>query len=230
MSELGDKDQLTSTLNLDPSLSLGTFMLTSLTEMFLSLVPPQRLKKIFPPIVTGTTVLLIGASLIASSGAANWGGGSNDCSSRPSSGIFELCPTIFAPKAAVWGSPQFIGLGFLSFMTIVLVELFGSPFMRNGSIIIGLIVGCIVAGATGYIDSSSIKTSPAITFLWVHRFPLKIYAPAILPGIAVYIALALEAIGDITASSENSRQPVDGPLFDSRIQGGVLADGVAGLL
>jgi xanthine/uracil permease len=67
---------------------------------------------------------------------------------------------------------------------------------------------------------------------------------------AVYIALALEAIGDITASSEVSRLSVDGPEFDSRIQGqsslcrdiesdglryscligGVLADGFAGLL
>ena len=36
---------------------------------------------------------------------------------------------------------------------------------------------------------------------------------------AVYIALALEAIGDITASSEVSRLSVDGPEFDSRIQG-----------
>jgi xanthine/uracil permease len=47
---------------------------------------------------------------------------------------------------------------------------------------------------------------------------------------AVYIALALEAIGDITASSEVSRVEVDGPEFDSRIQGGVLADGLAGFL
>lgn len=40
---------------------------------------------------------------------------------------------------------------------------------------------------------------------------------------AVYIALALEAIGDITASSEVSRLPVDGPVFDSRIQGVYLS-------
>lgn len=102
--------------------------------------------------------------------------------------------------------------------------------MRNASIIMGLLVGCIVAAATGYIDASKITSSPAITFLWVKRFPLKIYGPAILPSIAVYIALALEAIGDITASSEASRLPVEGLEFDTRIQGGVLADGVAGLL
>jgi len=32
----------------------------------------------------------------------------------------------------------------------------------------------------------------------------------------------MEAIGDITATSEVSRLPVDGEEFDSRIQGGVL--------
>lgn len=36
------------------------------------------------------------------------------------------------------------------------------------------------------------------------------------------VSLAMEAIGDITASAEVSRVEVDGPEFDSRIQGGVL--------
>jgi uric acid-xanthine permease len=40
--------------------------------------------------------------------------------------------------------------------------------------------------------------------------------------LAVYISLAMEAIGDITASAEVSRVAVDGPEFDTRIQGGVL--------
>ena len=40
----------------------------------------------------------------------------------------------------------------------------------------------------------------------------------------------MEAIGDITASAEVSRQDVVGEVFDSRIQGGVLADGIGGFL
>jgi len=40
----------------------------------------------------------------------------------------------------------------------------------------------------------------------------------------------MEAIGDITASSEVSRVAVVGPEFDSRIQGGVLSDGLGGFL
>ena len=85
-----------------------------------------------------------------------------------------------------WGSPEFIGLGFLSFVTIILTEIFGSPFLKNVGIIVGLAVGCIVSGATGYIDGSTIKSSPAITFLWVHRFKISVYPPAILPMLAVY--------------------------------------------
>jgi xanthine/uracil permease len=109
-----------------------------------------------------------------------------------------------------WGSAEYIGLGFLSFITIVIVEMFGSPFMRNASIIIGLVVGMIVAGATGYVDSSSIDTAPAVTFLWVKRFKLGVYGPAVLPSLAVYVVLAMEAIGDITASADLSRVTVDG--------------------
>jgi hypothetical protein len=81
-------------------------------------------------------------------------------------GIFALCPTTLAPRPLPWGSPEFIGLGFLSLISILLTELFGSPFLKSISIIVGLAVGCIVAGAAGYIDGSSIKSAPAITFLW----------------------------------------------------------------
>lgn len=36
------------------------------------------------------------------------------------------------------------------------------------------------------------------------------------------MSLAMEATGDITASAEVSRLPVDGIEFDSRVQGGIL--------
>ncbi|KAF5363328.1 hypothetical protein D9756_000074 [Leucocoprinus leucothites] len=209
---------------------LGTSLICSFLEIFMSFCNPRALKRIFPPIVTGTVILLIGASLIGSSGIPNWGGGSNDCQSRPESGFFALCPNIGAPRPLPWGSAEFIGLGFLSFVSIILTEIFGSPFMKNISIIIGLLVGCIVAAATGYMDSSTINSAPAITFLWVHRFKIGVYPPAILPMLAVYVSLAMEAIGDITASAEVSRQPVVGDVFDSRIQGGVLGDGIGGFI
>ncbi|KAI0742421.1 xanthine uracil permease [Daedaleopsis nitida] len=209
---------------------LGTSLICAFLEIGLAFLPPRVLKRIFPPIVTGTVILLIGTSLVGNSGALDWGGGANGCQNFPTSGIFQLCPTTLAPRPLPWGSPEFIGLGFLSFISIILTELFGSPFMKNISIIVGLAVGCIVAGAAGYIDGSSIKSAPAITFLWVHTFKISVYPPAILPMLAVYVSLAMEATGDITASAEVSRLPVDGIEFDSRVQGGILSDGIGGFL
>lgn len=91
-------------------------------------------------------------------------------------------------------------------------------------------VGCIVAAACGYFDRSGIDAAPVASFIWVHTFKLSVYTPIVLPLLAVYIVLAMEAIGDITATCDVSRLQVDGPLFDSRIQGGVLADGLNGII
>jgi xanthine/uracil permease len=98
------------------------------------------------------------------------------------------------------------------------------------SVVLGLLVGCIVAAACGYFSDSAIASAPAVSFIWVHTFPLSVYAPFILPLMAVYLILMMEAIGDITATCDVSRLQVDGKLFDSRIQGGILADGLNGML
>lgn len=75
-----------------------------------------------------------------------------------------------------------------------------------------------------------IDAAPVASFIWVHTFPLSIYGPIVLPLLAVYIVLTMETIGDVTATCDVSKLQVDGPMFDSRIQGGVLADGINGIL
>ncbi|KAG9713182.1 Xanthine/uracil permease, partial [Aureobasidium melanogenum] len=92
------------------------------------------------------------------------------------------------------------------------------------------LVGCIVAAACGYFDRSGIDAAPVANFIWVRTFKLKVYGPLVLPLLTVYIVLAMEAMGDITATCDVSRLQVDGATFNSRIQGGVLADGLNGLI
>jgi uracil-xanthine permease len=207
---------------------LGTQCVCALLEIMMSFTPPRILKRIFPPLVTGPTVMLIGIHLIET-GFQNWAGGSNECASRPESGLFQLCPNINAPHALPWGSAEFIGLGFSVFITIIICERFGAPIMKSTAVVIGLLVGCIIAAACGYFDRSSIDSSPAASFIWVHTFKLSVYGPIVLPLLAVYMVLAMEAMGDITATCDVSRLDVDGELFDSRIQGGILADGLNGM-
>ncbi len=45
----------------------------------------------------------------------------------------------------VYGASEYVGLGFLTFSTIMAVEVFGSPFMRNCSCVIGLLWGYAAA-------------------------------------------------------------------------------------
>ncbi|CCH42123.1 Purine permease [Wickerhamomyces ciferrii] len=202
---------------------LGTGCICALLEILLSFMPPRILQKIFPNLVTGPVVLIIGIHLIGT-GFQDWLGGSG-CSSGKT-----LCPSDSAPHALSWGSAEFIGLGFLVFVVIIICEKWGAPIMKSCAVIIGLLVGCIVAAATNYFDRSGIDKSPAVTFLWVHTFKLSVYGPAVLPMLATYIVLMMEAIGDITATCDVSRLETDGEIYDSRIQGGVLADGLNGLL
>jgi uracil-xanthine permease len=208
---------------------LGTAACCALLTIGMSFTPPRVLKKIFPPLVTGPTVMLIGVKLVQS-GFQNWAGGSGDCKSRPTSGLFQLCPNINAPHALPWGSAEFIGLGFSVFITIIICERFGAPIMKSTAVVIGLLVGCIIAGATGYFDKSTIDSAPAVSFIWVHTFKLSVYGPIVLPLLAVYMVLAMEAIGDITATCDVSRLEVDGDMYDSRIQGGILSDGLSGII
>ncbi|VUG18554.1 uapA [Brettanomyces bruxellensis] len=196
---------------------IGTSCVCGLLEVVLSFLPPAILQRIFPPVVTGPVVLLIGVSLVET-GFEDFAGGSGCMSSGT------------CAKGLPWGSAQFIGLGFLVYVTIIFCEKWGSPIMKSCAVICGLLVGCIVGAACGYFTHEEIDVAPAVTFVWVHTFRLNVYGPMVLPFLACYIVLMMEAIGDITASSDVSRLDISGPLYESRIQGGVLADGFNGIL
>ena len=142
-------------------------------------------------------------------------------------------PPSFAPA-------EYVGLGFAVFTFLILTEIFGSPFIRNCQVAIALLIGFAIAGmarytppgsdeSLKYVNDAKIKAAPGITFLWVKTFPLSVYPPAIIPTLLAFIITTVESIGDISASAEASRVEDDGQL-DSRIQGGLLADGIASFL
>ena len=102
--------------------------------------------------------------------------------------------------------------------------------MKSTSVIVGLLVGCIIAAACGYFDRSGIDSAPVGSFIWVNTFKLTVYGPLVLPMLTVFLICACEAIGDVTATCDVSRLEVEGEIYESRIQGGVLADGLNGIL
>ncbi|GAA6014475.1 hypothetical protein JCM10207_001620 [Rhodosporidiobolus poonsookiae] len=195
---------------------LGTASTVAVIAVALAFTPPRILRKLFPPLVTGSILLTIGLALMGS-GITNWAGGSG-CQSG------GLCPSADAPHAAPWGSPRLIGLGFSVWISIILFDLLGPPLVKNASTMLGLLVGIIIAAACGYFRKSVIDEAPAATFLWTTTFPLSVKGELVLPFLASYLVVVSEAIGNITATCLASRLPIEGAEFGSRIQGGLLSD------
>ncbi|KAH7308623.1 purine permease [Stachybotrys elegans] len=201
---------------------LGTMLCCVWIQIGMAFIPPKTLNKLFPKLITGSLLTLIGVYLIGN-GLQNWGGSSN-C--HGGEGFYALCPNTAAPRPLPWGDPKLIGLGFSVFVSIIIVETIGAPLMRSASVIIGLAVGCIISGATGYWSTEQIDRAPGGTFLWVHTFNLSVDGALVLPMIIMFACQAVSCIPDILATAELSDVPIEGTEFNSRIQGGILCDGL----
>lgn len=220
---------------------LGTTATMAVIEVLMSFIPARALRKFIPNFVAGITVTLIGVGLIGT-GIKYWGGGAF-CADNSGRGTAGGAGTLnadgdFVPIPQVrcgnngdvlleYGSAQYWGLGLLVMVTLVIVEIFGSPFLRNCNVIIGLAVGYIVAAATTvdgkrYVTSEKFDSAKVATFLWVDTFPLGFYWPAILPLAIAFLVTTVESIGDISATMEASQMDIE----HERIQGGLLADGL----
>jgi NCS2 family nucleobase:cation symporter-2 len=221
---------------------LGTCLIASFLEIGLALLPPKILKKIFPPIVTGTAVTLIGAGL-AGVGLKYWGGGvfcaDNQLSPLPlgrppvNCGSDSGIPNVF-------GHPLFVGVGFLGWIILIVIEIFGAPFWKNTSVFIALLgLYFISMGITAEPEGGG-ESYPMvqfkftkltaeempIAFFWIKTFPLGVEPAAILPLLVAFFVSSAETVGDIGAVAEASGIPAIGPDAESRIQGGLLSDGV----
>eukprot|EP00536_Pseudo-nitzschia_multiseries_P013586 jgi/Psemu1/320487/estExt_fgenesh1_pm.C_5920001 len=224
---------------------LGTNMVCCLLELGLSILPAKRLKKIFPPLVTSITVILIGVALTGT-GMKYWGGGvvcaemgwksHSQITSQEDLSFPPPYPTCaIGETSELYGAPQYIGLGFSVMVFLIFIELFGSVFMKNINIILALMFGYMIAGLTdldgqAYVNTANIKDAEPITFLWVEDFPIGFYAPAVLPMLIAYFITTVETVGDINAVFEGSELATGTDEYNESIQGGLLADGVNSFL
>ena len=81
-----------------------------------------------------------------------------------------------------------------------------------------------------YFNDYRIRNAPWFTFLWAETFPLGFAPEYFLPILIGYFVSTAETIGDVTMSCKYSKLETEGPDFESRVQGGLLADGVNSFL
>lgn len=184
----------------------GTILLASFAEILLSRVL-EFAQRVITPLVSGIVVTLIGLTLVQV-GLVSMGGG------------------YAALGDGTFGSLDKLALAGTVLAIIVLLNRSRNPYIRVASIVIAMLVGYIMAYMMGMIDTSQISDTAMIALPIPMQFGLGFDWSLFIPLVLIFLITALEAIGDITATSEVSGEPVNGPLYMKRIKGGVLADGI----
>jgi xanthine permease XanP len=121
-------------------------------------------------------------------------------------------------------------LGGAVLLIVLMLTLSKNRFLRMGAIAIGLIVGFIASLFLGIVNFSSISQLPFFRMPVPFRYGISFDFGAFLPFILLYIITAIETVGDLTATSAVSGEPVSGGVYIRRIKGGVLGDGINSLI
>ncbi len=199
---------------MDVSLGLsyifGGCFVASIVEMVVSRVLPYA-RKVITPLVAGTVVTLIGLCLIKA-GIVSCGGGQK------------------AIDNGTFGSLQNLGLALLVLVLIVSFNRSSNRYLRMGAVVLGLLIGCVVAYGLGMMDFSGLNTTFALNVPVPLKYGMRFDVGVIVSLGLIYLVTAVEAFGDITANSLISDEPVEGPVFLKRAQGGILADGFNSML
>ena len=185
-------------------------LVASVVEMVVSRLLPYT-RKIITPLVSGIVVTLIGMCLIKA-GISSCGGGQTAIDNH------------------TFGSMRYLGLALLVLVSIIFFNRSSNRFLRMASIVLGLLIGCVAAYALKMIDFSTLKGSGGIIIPTIFKYGFRLDLGAVIGLGLIYLVTAVEAYGDITANSLITGEPVEGPVFLKRAQGGVLADGFNSLL
>ncbi|MFT4051029.1 MAG: nucleobase:cation symporter-2 family protein [Microbacterium sp.] len=177
--------------------------------LFMILVAPffARLLRFFPPIVTGTVILIIGLSLMDV--AAGW----------ITSGATDEVPGAL---------PVDVAFAFGTVVFIVLIERFAPAPLARVSVLLGLVVGTIVGLLVpGMVDWSDVGDAAWFAIVTPFHFGFPNFEiVSILSMLIVGVVIMTETTGDMVAIGEI----VEKPLTRKTLADGLRADGLGTVL
>ena len=199
----------TSAIFVSPLISVGTeFGLAAIFGAVIIAAPIEVLigyifddiERLFPPLVTGIVVMLVGLTLIP----------------------IALQYSAGTPGTDTFGSLRNLGLAALVFAVALGVNQLFDGFMRSAAVLVAVIIGYLAAIPLGLLDLSAVGSAAWFSFPRPLAYGLSFEPSAILIIGFAYIITSMETIGDISGTTESvGRQP-----RTEETQGGLVADGV----
>ena len=161
-----------------------------------------RLRRFFPPVVTGCIVTVIGVQLFPVAYA--WIGGGYG--------------------AATFGALPFLLVALTVLVTILAVNRFGGPLLRNLAVLTGIAVGTVLGFVLDMSNFSSVADAPWFTLPTPFHFGVPTFAVVpILTMVVVMTVQMVESMGLFLAIGDI----VEKPIHDKEAINGLRANGLA---
>jgi len=183
---------------------MGACLIGGFFEAFLGLYI-KKLRKFFPPVVTGVVVLSIGLSLLPV-GIQNMAGGVG---------------------ASDYGSLSNFMVGATVIGVVVLFKHYGKGIWSTSAVIIGIAVGFILSIILGKVDFTPMIQVGYFTLPKPLTYGFAFKLDAILAMALMYVVSAVETMGDMSSIAMGGAKR---EVTDRELSGGIIADGLGCIL
>ena len=166
----------------------------------------KPIRHLFPPLVTGIVVLMIGISLLKVGFMYAGGGG-----------------WLLNNKPEVFGNSNHLIISFTVLIVAVWANQKGKGMVSSASILIGMIAGYIVAMMMGMVNYGKIAGADWFALPMPLQYGIEFLPGAIILMLFMAVVTTIETIGDISATTMGG---ANREATDKELSGGIMADGL----
>ena len=166
----------------------------------------KPIRHLFPPLVTGIVVLMIGVSLLKVGFMYAGGGG-----------------WLLNNKPEVFGNSNHLIISFTVLIVAVWANQKGKGMVSSASILIGMIAGYIVAMMMGMVNYGKIAGADWFALPMPLQYGIEFLPGAIILMLFMAVVTTIETIGDISATTMGG---ANREATDKELSGGIMADGL----
>jgi len=137
------------------------------------------LRSLFPPLVTGVVVMLVGLTLVPTAIQYSAGG----------------------PGAETYGDLANLGVAGVVFLIAVLFNQYFDNFLSVASVLIAVVVGYLMAAPLGLLDLSGVADAGWVAVPMPLEFGVEFHPSAIVIAAFAYVVTSMETIGDVEGTT-----------------------------
>jgi len=202
----------------DPNVGLlGIYGAVIASGLFGILIAPMmgRMLGLFPPVVTGTVITLIGVSLMRV--GINWAGGGQPTTRAVIDGVVKEVPNL------AYGDLSNLAIAGLVLVIILLLSKYGRGLVSNCAVLLGIVIGTVVAMAMGKVSFEGLNEASYVAVITPLHFGMpKFEISAILSMCIVMVITLVESTGMFLALSDITGRK----LSRDDLTAGLRADGL----